>query len=42
MSGLPPPGSRQVATTLRVANESTEIEPSPRLDTYRYRESRLT
>ncbi len=33
MSGLPPPGSRHVLTTLRCLNEINEIEPSPRLDT---------
>ena len=35
MSGLPPPGSRQVRATLRVVNDTSETEPSPRLDTYR-------
>ena len=34
MSGLPPPGIRHLwATTLRVANEITETEPSTRFDT---------
>ena len=33
MSGLPPPGIRQCATTLRVAKLTTEIEPSPRFVT---------
>src|SRR5204863_8125593 len=35
MSGLPPPGMRHFATTRRVRNEIREIEPSPRLVTYR-------
>ena len=42
MSGLPPPGMRQVVDTLRVARSTTEIEPSRRLETYRNLESRLT
>ena len=35
MSGLPPPGSRHFFTTRRLANDSTETEPSPRFETYR-------
>ena len=35
MSGLPPPGICQVATTFRVAKLITEIEPAVRLVTYR-------
>ena len=30
MSGLPPPGMRQVVTTLPVRKLITEIDPSPR------------
>ena len=41
MSGLPPPGSLHLRTTRRVWNEMTETEPSPRFETYRWRESRL-
>ena len=33
MSGLPPPGIRHLCTTLRVAKEITETEPSMRFDT---------
>ena len=33
MSGLPPPGMCQVFTIRRVANETTEMEPSPRFVT---------
>ena len=33
MSGLPPPGMCHVFTMCRVANEMTEIEPSPRFVT---------
>jgi hypothetical protein len=34
MSGLPPPGIRQVATTLCVRKLITEIDPFDRLLTY--------
>ncbi len=40
MSGLPPPGMRHFPTTLRVANESREMDPSPRFVTYRTLASR--
>ncbi len=33
MSGLPPPGKRHLWTTLCLAKEITEIEPSSRLET---------
>jgi hypothetical protein len=42
MSGLPPPGIRHFWTTLPLASEMIEIDPSARLPTYRTRESRLT
>src|SRR4051794_39836530 len=41
MSGEPPPGMCHFLNGLRVRNEITLIEPSPRLETYNTRESRL-
>src|SRR5207302_1890650 len=35
MSGVPPPGIRHLATTLRVEKSMTENEPSRRFETYR-------
>ena len=41
MSGEPPPGIRHLLTGRRVRKEIRVIEPSPRLETNRYFESRL-
>ena len=42
MSGLPPPGMCQVVATDRLDRSTSETDPSPRLETYMYLESRLT